>query len=103
MVATDEDALRGFRLITQLEGIIPGKFYFFGVVWFLYCGFVDLWIVVIDVLISHFSFCFEFCCKNSVIFLKEKKTNSTAYLMQAKTLTLILSSIQVSCYSNLVL
>jgi tryptophan synthase len=23
-VATDEEALRGFRLITQLEGIIPG-------------------------------------------------------------------------------
>ena len=45
MVATDEDALRGFRLITQLEGIIPGKFYFLGVVvvWFLYCycGSVD--------------------------------------------------------------
>lgn len=25
VVATDEQALRGFRLITQLEGIIPGK------------------------------------------------------------------------------
>lgn len=24
VVATDEEALRGFRLITQLEGIIPG-------------------------------------------------------------------------------
>ena len=47
MVATDEDALRGFRLITQLEGIIPGRFYFG-------CC-VDFCIVVIDVLISHFS------------------------------------------------
>ena len=53
MVATDEDALRGFRLITQLEGIIPGKFYFFGVVWFLYCGFVDLWLLMFLFLISH--------------------------------------------------
>jgi tryptophan synthase len=25
IVATDEDALRGFRMVTQLEGIIPGK------------------------------------------------------------------------------
>ena len=46
MVATDEDALRGFRLITQLEGIIPGKFYFFFlvVVWIFVlwiCGSVN--------------------------------------------------------------
>jgi tryptophan synthase len=27
VVATDEEALRGFRMITQLEGIIPGMFY----------------------------------------------------------------------------
>jgi tryptophan synthase len=26
VVATDEEALRGFRLCTQLEGIIPGAF-----------------------------------------------------------------------------
>ena len=26
LVATDEDALRGFRLITQSEGIIPGLY-----------------------------------------------------------------------------
>ena len=26
IVATDEEALRGFRLCTQLEGIIPGVF-----------------------------------------------------------------------------
>jgi tryptophan synthase len=26
VVATDEDALRGFRMCTQLEGIIPGAF-----------------------------------------------------------------------------
>lgn len=25
VVATDEEALRGFRMLTQLEGIIPGK------------------------------------------------------------------------------
>ena len=25
IVATDEEALRGFRLITQIEGIIPGE------------------------------------------------------------------------------
>lgn len=25
VVATDEEALRGFRLITQVEGIIPGE------------------------------------------------------------------------------
>lgn len=25
LVATDEDALRGFRALTQLEGIIPGE------------------------------------------------------------------------------
>jgi len=27
VVATDEEALRGFRLLTQLEGIIPGEFH----------------------------------------------------------------------------
>lgn len=27
IVATDEDALRGFRMCTQLEGIIPGELY----------------------------------------------------------------------------
>jgi len=26
VVATDEEALRGFRMCTQLEGIIPGTF-----------------------------------------------------------------------------
>jgi len=28
VVATDEEALRGFRLLTQREGIIPGKEFF---------------------------------------------------------------------------
>jgi tryptophan synthase len=27
IAATDEEALRGFRMCTQLEGIIPGMFY----------------------------------------------------------------------------
>ena len=31
-VATDEEALRGFRMLTQLEGIIPGAFHFVAVV-----------------------------------------------------------------------
>jgi tryptophan synthase len=29
IVATDEDALRGFRMCTQLEGIIPGQYHGF--------------------------------------------------------------------------
>ena len=28
VAATDEEALRGFRMCTQLEGIIPGMFFF---------------------------------------------------------------------------
>jgi tryptophan synthase beta subunit len=28
VVATDEEALRGFRMLTQREGIIPGYFFF---------------------------------------------------------------------------
>ena len=29
VVATDEEALRGFRMLTQREGIIPGNYFFF--------------------------------------------------------------------------
>lgn len=40
VVATDEEALRGFRLLTQLEGIIPGMSYCFSssILWmFTHC------------------------------------------------------------------